>query len=217
MAKKPKILLLGDSIRISYQPIVAEILKDEADVNFLTFQLHIHRDIKMNFINKTKYELSKAGIFKIAYMVTPSNTKYDKRYYQKLCFPIKLPRYNSDSTKFQEMYKKLNEFENIIEIKPLETGDCLFNDTLIKIENLKGKFKKQMIENPDYIVKLYSNGKVDFSSYFKILSDLWMVVNELRDVYSMSEYSRKYKMLRNYEEVKAVRKKYPILIYEMTD
>lgn len=194
-----------------------QLLKDEADVKFLTFQLHIHRDIKMNFINKTKHELSKAGIFKIAYMVTPSNPKYDKRYYQNLCFPIKLPRYNTDSTKFQEMYKKLNKFENIIDIKPLETGDYLFNDTLIRVENLKEKFKKQIIQNPDYIVKLYSNGKVVFSSYFKILSDLWMVVNELRDMYSMSEYSRKYNELRNYEEVKAVRKKYPVLIFEMRD
>ena len=32
MAKKPKVLLLGDSIRMSYQPLVAEALAQEADV-----------------------------------------------------------------------------------------------------------------------------------------------------------------------------------------
>jgi len=32
MGEKPKVLLLGDSIRMSYQPIVAEILRDVAEV-----------------------------------------------------------------------------------------------------------------------------------------------------------------------------------------
>jgi len=32
MSKKAKVLLLGDSIRMSYQPVVAEMLKDEAEV-----------------------------------------------------------------------------------------------------------------------------------------------------------------------------------------
>jgi len=32
MSKLPKVLLLGDSIRMSYQPIVAEMLKEDAEV-----------------------------------------------------------------------------------------------------------------------------------------------------------------------------------------
>jgi len=32
MSKKAKVLLLGDSIRMSYQPLVAEMLEDEAEV-----------------------------------------------------------------------------------------------------------------------------------------------------------------------------------------
>jgi len=32
MSKKAKVLLLGDSIRMSYQPVVAEMLEDEAEV-----------------------------------------------------------------------------------------------------------------------------------------------------------------------------------------
>ena len=32
MTKRPKVLLLGDSIRMSYQPLVTEMLKDAADV-----------------------------------------------------------------------------------------------------------------------------------------------------------------------------------------
>ncbi len=32
MSDRPRVLLLGDSIRISYQPLVAEMMKDRADV-----------------------------------------------------------------------------------------------------------------------------------------------------------------------------------------
>jgi len=194
-----------------------QLLKDECDVKFMIFQLHIHRDIKMSFINKLRNQLINVGIRKVSYAVTPCNPEFDQRYYEDMSLRLFLPKYHSDSLDFQEIIKKFNKGGNIFEIKPLESGDCPFNDTIIKVEDLKEKYKNQMIQNPNNIVKIYSNEKVDFSAYIKILSDLLTVVHELRDVYSMSEYSLKYDELYDYEKRKAIRKKYPILIFEMKD
>ncbi|MBI9036625.1 MAG: hypothetical protein JEY97_00710 [Bacteroidales bacterium] len=194
-----------------------QLSKDEIDAKFIIFFLHIHRDIKMSFINKLRKQLMDIGIWKVTYDVTPCNPKFDSRYYGDLGLSLRLPKLQSDSLDFQEIFEKYHKGRDIIKIKPLESGFCLFNETLIESKDLKEKYKNQMIENQNNIVKFYHNKNLDFSAYIRIISDLLVVVHELRDMYSINKYLKSYDMLSNYEEREMIRKKYPLLIFEMKD
>ncbi len=217
---KPVIVIDNNEISLSDLPDkIKEIQssRDKDDAKYIIFNMHIHRDIKMSFINKVRNQLYDIGFRKVSYAVTPCNPEFDFRYYKDIGLQLSLPRFHSDSSDFKEIVNRFCENGDVIEIKPLESGFCLFNETLIEAKDLKKEYKNRMIENPNNIVKFYHNKNLDFSAYIKVLSDLLTVVHELRDVYSISEYSRKYNMLRTYEERKMIRKKYPLLIFEMKD
>jgi len=191
--------------------------RDDVDRKFMTFQLFIQKGIDMGYVNKLKHELSKAGHSQIGYMVTPINPKFDQKYYVHFSFKMKLPGIDSKKYSIHDAYQYFSKYKNSIEIKQLETDDCLVNDTLVELEKLKKMLKTQMQRNSNYAIKFYVNDSVDFSSYFKVLVYSKEAVNELRDQYSLSMYSRKYDELFSEDEMDDVQKKYPYRIIELSN
>ena len=158
-------------------------------------KLHIHKGVKMEFINKLKYRLSNAGISKIAYAVIPNNSQYDPKYYYNHSFIGFIPQYNSDLFDSSHIFKYLNSFENTIELSHHESGKYTINGTLINPINLKEVLKKSILKNSSYLIKFHMHDKDDFSSYLPIITSTVKVINDLRNDYTLRIYSKEFSIL----------------------
>jgi biopolymer transport protein ExbD len=214
---KPVIVVDNEEIALEklHEKIVDwQSMRNEYDIPRIVYRLHIHKSIKMDFINQVKNELTKSGVSKIAYAVIPTNLEYDKKYYQDCSFSMILPNWNADWLNPKSIYKDLNKIQNIIEIKQTES-EYLINDSLLKMNRIKDTIKKLIQNNSDYIIKYHVNDNAHFSDYFRVLSATKEAINELRDEYSETTYSKQYDII-GYEEEAEVRQKYPYRIFEIT-
>ena len=189
--------------------------KDKYSSDRTIYRLHIHKSIKMEFVNQVKNELSKLGFSNIAYAVVPTHHEYDQRYYKHCSFPMVLPNWNEENSDPKVISENLNQFPNRIEINHTES-DYLVNDTLVLKEQLKSKFKGLIQQNPDYIVILYKDDKATFADYFKVLSSLKEAANELRNEYSEEEYSKEYNLL-DYKQAVEIKRRFPFRISEIVE
>jgi biopolymer transport protein ExbD len=203
------------AIEILHEKIVDwQSMRNEYDIPRMVYRLHIHKSIKMDFVNQVKNELTKSGVSKIAYAVIPTNHEYDKKYYQDCSFSMILPNLNADWLNPKAIYRDLNKIQNIIEIKQTES-DYLINDSLLKTNRIKDTIKSLIQKNSDCIIKFHVNDNAYFSDYFRVLSATKEAINELRDEYSEKKYFKKYDLLDNDEESE-VRQKFPFRIFEIT-
>nr|NQU91024.1 hypothetical protein [Bacteroidota bacterium] len=191
--------------------------KHEADRRFIVYRFHIHKDIEMSFVNKVKYELSSNGPARVAYAVIPDNAEYDPRFYTWFSFYIRIPALGNERFNIREMYDYFHKNGSILKINQIDDEQCLVNDSVVDIENIKDVLRRAILQNPDYSIEFFVNGKVKFSSYFKILSGSRKAVNELRDDYSFRKFSLKYNELISEDAIEEVQKKYPFRLYELTD
>lgn len=216
---KNESIIIVDNEQVSFEKLYEKIiewqsLRDEYEVPFMVYRLHIHKSIYMEFVNKVKKELTKSNVSRIAYAVIPTNHEYDKRYYQDFSFSMILPNWKADWLNPKAVYKDLNKIQNIIEIKQTEF-DYIINDTLVKTNRIKSTIKRLIQQDSDYMIKFYVNDNVVFSDYFKVLSNVKEVVNELRNEYSEKKYFKQYDLL-DCEEATEVRQKFPFRTFEIT-
>ena len=181
----------------------------------MVYRLYIHCDVKMDFINKLKTELSNSGIYRISYAVIPSNADFDTKYYPDISFPTRISNWYSDVTKLNEIEQEINETPNIIQIKQSVNGIITINEKTVEIAKLKSTIKQLIKNNPDCFIKYNINDSITFSDYFTVLSKSTEAIHELREEYSQWNYAQKYDWL-NYEEQREVRDKYPLRILELT-
>lgn len=214
---KPVIVVNNEEIALEklHEKIVDwQSKRNKYDMHHIV-RLHIHKSIKMDFINQVKNELTKSGVSKIAYAVIPTNREYDRKYYQDCSFSMILPNWNADWLNPKTIYKDLNKIQNIIEVKQTES-EYLINGSLLKTNRIKDVIKELIQNNSDYIIKYHVNDKARFSDYFRVLSATKEAINELREEYSETTYSKQYDDIIGYEEEAEVRQKYPYLIFEIT-
>lgn len=215
-----KPIIVVDNQKISLDSLPNKInywrsARDEIEVPFMIYRLYIHGDIRMEFINKFKNELSNSGVSRISYAVIPSNSKYDNWYYPEVSFPARIPDWISETINVNEIKNEINKIPNIIEIRQNGNGIISINNYLVDKENLKTTVKQLIKNNPDYLIKYYINDSINFSNYLNIVSKSTKAVHELRIEYAHWNFSRKYDWLKNKEQ-KEVRDKYPIRIFEFT-
>jgi len=192
--------------------------RDETERYLITYRLYIHKEIKMKFINEFKHTLSLCGVSKIAYAVNSTNIKYSPFYLKDIIFP-----YRIHSALYQEMfgikelYEDIKKFENIIEVKQLNTNQYAVNGFKTNENNLKKVISSEIQRNSDYILKFYINDSASFSSYFKVVSTLKEIIDTNRNKYSTEFFGvDNYKRLER-ENLRIVKKKFPFRIYEMTE
>lgn len=73
-----------DSLRYKINDWQSE--RDSAEIPFMVYRLYVHREIKMDFINELKAELSGLGISRISYAVIPQDASFDSPYYHDVAF-----------------------------------------------------------------------------------------------------------------------------------
>jgi hypothetical protein len=216
----PKPIIVMDTKEIELKDISHKIMDWQSifhkyDIRGLVYHLQIHRNIKMEFISKIALELSKAGVSEVAYAVVPANAKYDKKYYLDYSFTRPLLNYKAKLFNLQEFNKALDDFENIIEIKQLDSGDYLVDSVITEPSKFKQSIKNSIQTNPDYFIKLYTEDKASFSSYFTVLSYTKEAIVELRNEYALKSYTKEYDQLDDTLQ-KEVEDKYPFHVFELT-
>jgi len=193
-----------------------QLLRHERKRKYILFNLHVHNEIKVEFINKVKRVLSKGNITRISYAVVPVNPQYDQRYYAEHAFFTRIPKYNSDTFLYQKLHNSIEKYSNKIEINRFRKSSCLVNDTFIEYSKLKEIFINQISVDTNYLINFHVNNEVEFSSYIKVLTFAYEAIAELRDLYSITKFSKRYDLLSDVRR-EEVRNKYPMRIFEITD
>ncbi|MDO9512221.1 MAG: hypothetical protein Q7J34_10720 [Bacteroidales bacterium] len=213
-------VIVFDNVRIPLEKLHEKIrdwqsMRDEGQISNMVYLLHIHKMVKMNFVNQIKNELSKSGVRRINYAVIPNNPEYDKRYYRDFSFPTRIANQNSDWIKPLGIYNGMSKHQNIIEIKQTDPGKNYINKSIVESNQICQTIKILIQRNPDYVIKFYINDSVNFSDYFNVLSSSDEAVHELRNEYSEMNYSRQF-YGRDSEKQEEISDKYPLRIIELT-
>ncbi|MCF8296769.1 MAG: hypothetical protein K9J13_04420 [Saprospiraceae bacterium] len=227
---EPIIVVDGKEIQIEdLGQIIAEweFFVHELERPLMTTRLHIHEEVKMEFVNKLLVHLSYYGANKIAYAVTPIVTLHDKRYYSYCSFICRNPRYGFVNTKSLPKTipppppppvtnRFINCTDNLFTISQSTVGYYFINDSSIAEKDLKEKFKDIIYSNPKYIFQFFVNDDSSFSSYFKVLSNVFSAVREVRDEYSKMTFNEELEHLY-YNRYRIVQEKFPIRYFEITE
>lgn len=192
-----------------------QAMRDEFDINYMVYQLHIDKTVKMVFVNQLKNELAKLGCRRIAYAVVPQKPKYDIRYYKDCSFPTQIINWHSEWFNPKKVYNDINRFQNIINIKQSTSGECFINNKTIANTDIKKTIKHLITNNYDYIIKFHVNDSVKFSDYFRIILYSNEAINDLRKEYSLKNYSKQFEDL-DYDERKEIQMKIPLHLFELT-
>lgn len=219
MYSTPQIFI--DNVEVTINNLGSKILefqsnKNESDIAMCIYHLYIDKTINMKFISELKNEMVKANALKIAFAFVPPNPEYDKRYYNNYSIRIRLPKYDSENYNLIDTYKKLNEFENIIEVRNTDFGELIINGKTYWDDTIKQVIKESIKRNPNYIIKFHINYNVDFSVYFKLISKTKEAVDELRNEYSLLTFSKEFDDLNDGEMNETVNK-YGFRIFDMTN
>ena len=211
ITKRP--IIIKDNKEITFKEIPREIssFKNYISEYEITYQLHIHKDIKMKFVNPIVKEFSASGS-RIGFAVIPrgNNNKYNIINYSIT------KRYGQYNKGFDDetQQKVLSKFKNKITIEQNEDGTFVMNNELASEERIIKVLKNEMKKNPEkYIVLLRMDLEATFSSYIKILSLLRVSAFEVRNAYSLSEHLTKFESLKR-EQKREVYDKFPIRVFE---
>ena len=90
--------------------------------------LYIHRDIKMNYVNRIKKCLAELQAYRIQYAVLPSVREYDDKYYTYLVFPLVTSRYFAEAEGWQKLQKTSNIPKHVHD---LYTTHCCYRRELV--------------------------------------------------------------------------------------
>jgi len=215
-------IILADGKEIGFEDfntIVANWSEQfaEYDRAKMTIQLHIHSRISMKTVNSINEELSRAGVYKIAYAVVPSNISNSTRFYSYYSLRDRLLPIYSDFFDFDSYFKNLNKFQNIIKINQLECNDSvILNNRQIEIGAIKDEIKISILSNSDYMVKLYLNDNSEYWSYISILSSIRGAIDEIRNEYAISRFQKGIEEL-DYNLKNEIEDLYPYRIAKITE
>ena len=204
-----------DKKRIDYDNLSENLieLKLQSYLPKFKLQLHIDKDIRMSFINKLKYELSRIDVNYIAYTVLPENALYDDNYYKNNVFPIRINDFQI--LEYGTPFNSIKKDANLISIKKTSSRNYIINDSIIKPESYSNLIKTYLHIDQVNIFKLYINDNDSFSSYINSIAEFKEMILELRNDYSKTKYSIEYLKLDYYQK-REVQDKIPFVILEMT-
>jgi len=215
ISKRP--IIIKDKREISFKEIPSEMSRfseyiSEAKIPYVTYQLHIHKEIKMKYVNPLIRTFSKFGS-RVGFAVVPIENKdkvgpvnysFRRTYYQY--------RDGFDDASFRGKYKG---YENLIKILQNKDGSYSVNGVGITDDKTAiDIIKKEIQRNSKYLIVLSMDLNATFSSYINIVSTCRAAVSELREAYSLNKYWTSFESLHQ-EQRSDVYEKFPVRIYEL--
>ncbi len=175
------------------------------------YRLYVHNEVKELFLKKVKYALSKAGIRRITYGITPVAMEYDPRYYStNYSFNTIIPRFAEIDT-IQGLGTADNKSRIIIHGK---NTAYKVNGILVESTEIENVFTSALIANTNAIFMYKLDSNTSFGEYFIAYKAAQKAVENLREVYSQQAFSRKFDELK-IEQALEVARKYPFKFVEV--
>ena len=107
--KKPVIKADGEvlSLRALTEQIKKwQLMRTDRVAAHLIYQLHIHKTVKMRFVQALKAKLTEADANRIAYSVKPENPEDQiAKHLQNIAFPMLIPTYNGPFSELKQSYE----------------------------------------------------------------------------------------------------------------
>ncbi len=154
---------------------------NEAERGLFHIKLYVDQRVSIEFVEKVKAEIARAGVNKIYYMVVPLNPEYDVRYYSNYGIEdrIHLSHYYPDSVKYDTTYSQppwlTQEQSPKISPTKIRVNSSKLNQHELR-ELLEGRIK----EEPAKIIRYNYNPSDPFSKYLRVLSAAHLAVDSLR-------------------------------------
>ena len=177
---------------------------NEAERGLFHIKLYVDQRVSIEFVEKVKAEIARAGVNKIYYMVVPLNPEYDVRYYSN---------YGIEDRVSHTLYHEIGMYpSNFPAPPPSYEYPLLVNTTKqIKLNSDKATkdelvevFWKILMDEPGKIIRYRYNPKDPFNKYIKVLSAAHQAAENLREeLYlpfsdTMTEY-QEYELMREFE------------------
>lgn len=113
---------------------------------------------------------------------------------------------------------------NVLMVRVNSNNDVQVNGEVVLIEDLKdlcmafidnrGRREDWSEKPEEAIISLKASINTDYNTYIQVQNELAVAYRELRDAFALAHYGRKFYELENPEQVKAVKKLYPMRISE---
>ncbi|OYT15072.1 MAG: hypothetical protein B7C24_14955 [Bacteroidetes bacterium 4572_77] len=218
---KPLVLIENEEINMGQLKNALENYRcswDKADRRLITMNMIIHKDLPMSFVNRVKFQMSSAGLYRLSYSVIPTNMPKAKDYPFPVGFNIRIPNLGDGpypKSNFDQWYEnaKIDKIQYVI--RQIDTAHCSFNDSIIKTASLYELFYNTINQEPDYLFLYYINENLSFESYFEIISIFRQVIIDLKEEYSLNIFGKHYQDL-DWDQRKEMRNKYPARIIELS-
>ncbi len=218
---KPLVLIEHKEIDMGQLKNALENLRytwGEADRKFITMNMIIHKDLPMSFVNRVKFQMSTAGLYRLTYSVIPKNKPIGKNYLFPVGFNIRIPNLGNGpypKSNFDQWYEnsKIDRIQYVI--RQIDTAHCSFNDSIIKTASLYDFFYNTINQDPNYMFLYYINENLSFENYFEIISIFRQVIIDLKEEYSLNIFRKHYHDL-DWDQRKEMRNEYPARIIELS-
>ncbi|TLX70671.1 hypothetical protein E9993_21945 [Labilibacter sediminis] len=174
-------------------------------------QLFIDKDIKVNELNTIKTELRKAHLNSIGYATIDSNGIIKN-------IGTLLPPIDSISDIPLPPPPPIMAWSGqnniIIQIK---AESLSINEDSVKKESFIETLKNRIKSNNNAILRVFFNKQLNYETYINHLNEIHTAYFELRNEYSKATYNIDEYLELEYEEIRKVRKQFPMKIHEINE
>jgi hypothetical protein len=153
-------------------------------------RLYIDKTIKMEFVNKVKYELARCNILNISYSIKSPDSDYKKDLYSRKIIKEILHPFAHDIPVIKNN-RKIPKSEYKIEITQNNKGDIFVDNQKLTPKDLKQKIKEMSDKSYEFVTVFYINDNSEFEDYIKTYSAILASYNSIRNEYSLAKYSMK--------------------------
>ena len=208
-SSKPSVtVLLSDHQEIPISYLYQELVKHsskfhEAERSKVFARLFIDKRVRIDFVEKVKRSIAKAGVSKIYYMVVPENPEFDVRFYHGLGIPSQVLVYDYFEPGSPELgippppgvYKEPQMTVSSIKIQ-------IDSDSL-DLKRLVDRLAHLKREQPYQIIRYNYNPQDPFWKYLNMLSATFEATNIVRE----EVFSTRVDSNMNYYEKEELREK----------
>lgn len=181
----------------------SKLRRNSNDAIFVTYLIFADKDLNIKHIRNVLSELKTHEAVLISFAAKPHLNEFHQRFYY--CGINYLNR--------------AFELPDDASLPPLETINqsfyinsnytFRFNDNYYNWELFPGFFSSLYFNNPENVILIYLNESLTYGQFILMMSKVWEIVHDARDILSLSKHGLNYQDLNSYE-ADEIRRIFPI-------
>ncbi len=194
--------------------------RPEADQNFMTWLLYIHREISMEQVYALKKSLKTAGHRRIGYAVNPKNSGASYHHLSSYYFVQIIPSGYAQSGWIDSIQTFLDTVPVYINLHVSAEDQLSINGEVVKMDSMHQQLRALIHPKPNVTFLLHVDSMATFGNYITVLSTIQEGINNWRNDYALQTYGMsidrlsmdKYLQLRsktNYRVLEYVGESFP--------